>query len=239
MFFQGNTCTCRGKFVLLHPICLRGDAERHAFQPFNGRKSGKVNLRAEQMATEWYYDGSGRGSEPLGFHQVGLKYYYEDGSQWRESSFASGYRDLYGIVPLSVKPGKSQNEPEDPEPVRPSGVTGYMDNAVIFTGTPDNPLKTGTWNYDAASDCWYYTAGQILKNTWAYIMNPYAASGQHPSDWFWFDASGRMLAGWQFINGKWYYLNPQRDGTYGACFIGPGKTPDGWEIDAAGAWIGK
>ena len=191
------------------------------------------------QATEWYYDGSGRGSEPLGFHQVGLKYYYEDGSQWRESSFASGYRDLYGIVPLSVKPGTSQNEPEDPEPVRPSGVTGYMDNAVIFTGTPDNPLKTGTWNYDAASDCWYYTAGQILKNTWAYIMNPYAASGQHPSDWFWFDASGRMLAGWQFINGKWYYLNPQRDGTYGACFIGPGKTPDGWEIDAAGAWIGK
>lgn len=67
MFFQGNTCTCRGKFVLLHPICLRGDAERHAFQPFNGRKSGKVNLRAEQMET----DSSAVGSAPRSGRGVG------------------------------------------------------------------------------------------------------------------------------------------------------------------------
>ena len=48
-----------------------------------------------------------------------------------------------------------------------------------------------------------------------------------------------MLTGWQFISGKWYYLNPSKDGTLGACLIGPGKTPDGYEIDAGGAWTGR
>ena len=86
---------------------------------------------------------------------------------------------------------------------------------------------------------WHYAVNVSFVNTWAYIMNPYAAEDQHKCDWFRFDAQGRMLTGWQFIDGKWYYLNPVSDGTLGACLIGPGITPDGYEIDETGAWTGR
>ncbi len=108
----------------------------------------------------------------------------------------------------------------------------------LFTGTWGNPVKNGAWKQDA-NGIWSYTSTETFRNTWGYIANPYAHEGQNQADWFYFDQYGHMLTGWQFINGKWYYLNPTKDGTLGACFIGPGKTPDGWEVDASGAWTGR
>ena len=105
----------------------------------------------------------------------------------------------------------------------------------LFTGTWNNPVKGGAWTQDAHG-IWHYATSQTFRNTWGYIFNPYAKEGQHTSDWFWFDAKGNMLTGWQFINGKWYYLNPNKDGTLGACQLG-GVTPDGWTVDESGAWI--
>ena len=108
----------------------------------------------------------------------------------------------------------------------------------LFTGTWGNPVKNGAWKLDA-NGIWSYTSTETFRNTWGYIANPYAHEGQNQADWFYFDQYGHMLTGWQFINGKWYYLNPTKDGTLGACLLGPGKTPDGWEIDASGAWTGR
>ena len=55
------------------------------------------------------------------------------------------------------------------------------------------------------------------------------------------DANGNMLTGWQWIKGsdgvtRCYYLNPNKDNTLGACLIGPAVTPDGFTVDANGAW---
>ena len=108
----------------------------------------------------------------------------------------------------------------------------------LFTGTWNNPVKNGSWTQDM-NGIWSYTSTEVFRNTWGYIANPYAQEGQHQADWFFFDQYGHMLTGWQLINGKWYYLNPTKDGTLGACFIGPGKTPDGWLVDENGAWIGQ
>lgn len=108
----------------------------------------------------------------------------------------------------------------------------------LFTGNWNNPVKNGAWKQDA-NGIWSYTSTETFRNTWGYIANPYAHEGQNQADWFYFDQYGHMLTGWQFINGKWYYLNPTKDGTLGACLLGPGKTPDGWEIDASGAWTGR
>ena len=107
----------------------------------------------------------------------------------------------------------------------------------LFTGTQGNPVN-GTWTQDS-SGVWHFTSNGSFRNTWGYIVNPYAQEGQNAADWFWFDANGNMLTGWQLINGKWYYLNPSKDGTLGACLIGPGRTPDGYEIDETGAWVGR
>ena len=112
------------------------------------------------------------------------------------------------------------------------------DSQPLFTGTWGNPVKNGAWKQDA-NGIWSYTSTETFRNPCGYIANPYAHEGQHQADWFYFDQYGHMLTGWQFINGKWYYLNPTKDGTLGACLIGPGKTPDGYEIDDQGAWTGR
>ena len=112
---------------------------------------------------------------------------------------------------------------------------------------PTNPTSTSSsvtssinkWEYHSEGDYWTYTKNGILKNTWAYLDNPYASANQHKSDWFYFDGTGKMLTGWQKIDNKWYYLHPFKDGTgtLGACLIGPAITPDGYYVDETGAWV--
>lgn len=129
---------------------------------------------------------------------------------------------------------------DDPDPVPPYEPSySSTGSTVLFTGTWNKPVSNGTWKKDA-NGIWHYATTMTFRNTWGYIVNPYAGEGQNKADWFWFDSNGNMLSGWQLINGKWYYLNPTvGSGVFGACLIGPGKTPDGYEIDASGAWIGK
>ena len=122
-----------------------------------------------------------------------------------------------------------------PTPVYADTDRSDTSESPLYTGTWNEPVKNGTWSQDAHG-VWHYTSSEIFRNTWGYIVNPYAKEGQHTADWFWFDRQGNMLTGWQFINGKWYYLNPTKDGTLGACQLG-GVTPDGWTVDANGAWI--
>ncbi|MDO4810155.1 MAG: hypothetical protein Q4A04_09410 [Eubacteriales bacterium] len=129
---------------------------------------------------------------------------------------------------------------DDPDPVPPYEPSySSTGSTVLFTGTWNKPVSNGTWKKDA-NGIWHYATTMTFRNTWGYIVNPYAGEGQNKADWFWFDSNGNMLSGWQLINGKWYYLNPAvGSGVFGACLIGPGKTPDGYEIDASGAWTGK
>lgn len=65
------------------------------------------------------------------------------------------------------------------------------------------------------------------------------ADGTHPSNcwelingkWYYFDGEGYAMTGWQQINGIWYYL--YEDGSMAAGTT----TPDGYQVDASGAWI--
>ena len=121
----------------------------------------------------------------------------------------------------------------NPDPKKKSS----KESSSLFTGTWNNPVSNGSWTLDA-NGIWHYATTASFRNTWGYIENPYAKPGQHEADWFYFDNAGNMLTGWQFIQGKWYYLNPTKDGTLGACQIG-GVTPDGHRVDENGAWDGK
>lgn len=114
-------------------------------------------------------------------------------------------------------------------------------SSKFFTGTWGNPVTNGTWKFDPATGTWTYASSKMFKSTWGYIANPYAESTQHKADWFYFNAEGKMLTGWWWIKGsdgatRCYYLNPVMDNTLGACFIGPGTTPDGYTVDENGAW---
>lgn len=57
--------------------------------------------------------------------------------------------------------------------------------------------------------------------------------------WYYFDQfNGSMKTGWQKLGDDWYYLSP--DGQAGhpkGTLYTNGKTPDGYQVDAAGKWI--
>ena len=50
--------------------------------------------------------------------------------------------------------------------------------------------------------------------------------------WYLLDGiNGDMKTGWQMVNGKWYYLTNSGEMAVNT------KTPDGYQVDALGAWI--
>ena len=105
------------------------------------------------------------------------------------------------------------------------------------------------WVKDEKTNKWYYMNDNtgILKTGWH----------KDPQDgrWYYLNSNGEMLVGWQKIDGKWYYLNtntPQNTykwdanafkwsylnnsvRPFGSMYVGE-KTPDGYNVDANGAW---
>jgi len=105
------------------------------------------------------------------------------------------------------------------------------------------------WVKDEKTNKWYYMNDNtgILKTGWH----------KDPQDgrWYYLNSNGEMLVGWQKIDGKWYYFNtntPQNTYTwdanafkwsylnntvrpFGSMYAGE-KTPDGYNVDANGAW---
>lgn len=103
----------------------------------------------------------------------------------------------------------------------------YFESYFEHRGTPGGPNSGGGW-VDTGSGWQYYENGAPVRNDWRKVNNY----------WYWFNADGTMLTGWQWINGKCYYLTPvQGLGGYpqGACWINT-VTPDGFTVDSTGAW---
>ncbi len=113
---------------------------------------------------------------------------------------------------------------------------GSGTSITFFTGTEANPVKDGKWAKDADGD-WTFTTSRKFTNTWGCIVNAYSATGY---SWYHFDAAGKMQTGWQYLSWRsaynWYYFSQAAGPMLGACQLG-GITPDGFKVDASGAWI--
>lgn len=118
-------------------------------------------------------------------------------------------------------------------------------------------LENGVWNYELSGD--------LVRDRWICLYNPYAdpKKGQKLYGWFRFNEAGTMLTGWvSDPDGNLYYLNPVSDGTQGMMLTGwqqiDGKwyyfseaegsgtmgalfrdtvTPDGYTVNGAGVWV--
>ena len=108
---------------------------------------------------------------------------------------------------------------------------------------------------------WLYEENQsYVKSSWKLVLNETGSADG--GAWYYFDESAHMVTGWQLIAGKWYFFNPISDGTKGkmltgwqwidgrcyylvdksgvnypegAMYLGE-RTPDGYLVDASGAW---
>ena len=128
----------------------------------------------------------------------------------------------------------------------------YTDAAIQAKGGYRD--ATGTWRLNGWWFC--YDDGTFPYDEWVYL------TWNGRSDWYYFDVDGWMEDGWLYRNNNWYYLHTQYDNTRGHMYTGwheiDGKwyyfntasdkgtlgamlanttTPDGYQVDANGAWI--
>lgn len=107
---------------------------------------------------------------------------------------------------------------ENPEPATPGGNTssggssgGGSRRHVVGGGSSTNSYSmTGNWVMGANGWTFVKSDGKLATNTWGWINGQY----------YYFDANGNMMTGWQFINGKWYCLNPAEGSLLGAMLSG-------------------
>ena len=139
-------------------------------------------------------------------------------------------------------------------------------NGTVFTGWGYISTANG-WDYyhmraDGTMDHGWYFDEKLKK--WYYLNENHdgrfgaMTRGWHPDPgdgkWYYLDPkTGEMCTGWVFVNGKWYYLscgsnvpvwmqNDKGEWVYsgtgramGSMYAGE-KTPDGYTVDANGAW---
>lgn len=106
-----------------------------------------------------------------------------------------------------------------------SSSTGITSGGVTTAAGPSLPsyVVTGTWMQNAAGQWMFADKERTYAKEWAAVHNPYAstAAGQSVYDWFRFDENGFLVTGWyQDADGNRYYLNPSSDGTQGRMLTG-------------------
>ena len=93
-----------------------------------------------------------------------------------------------------------------------------------------NGLEVG-WHVDNNGRFYYQGNGVVLKDSWFKIDGYYYSFDQggyarckvwykDPSNqaWYYLAEDGKMLVGWQKIDGAWYYLNPNNGSGYGSMY---------------------
>ncbi len=157
-------------------------------------------------------------------------------------------RDDSNASVVKVSPGQSGKVTKDSQ-------KGYRNEEQgVITGANNQAVNDGYshWMKDAKGWWLRYSDGtwpmgragayhweKINGRWWAFGADGYLSTGwiydTIYQGWFYMDENQGMLTGWQFINGKWYYLNPNSDGTAGIMYT-KRRTPDGWYVKEDGSW---
>ena len=173
---------------------------------------------------------------------------------------STGYPDLTFEIKQVTYDSSDSDSGESGEPAGSSSKKKNTSASDGMTAGSWSQDAAGNWYFKNVAN------GKNLVSAWAHIENPYAGAGQPKDSWFHFDANGVMQTGWfKDSDGRWYFFNPVSDSTLGRMMIGwnwikgnDGKlrcyyfeeisnghrgamysgttTPDGYTVDADGAW---
>ena len=173
---------------------------------------------------------------------------------------STGYPDLTFEIKQVTYDSSDSDSGESGEPAGSSSKKKNTSASDGMTAGSWSQDAAGNWYFKNAAN------GKNLVSAWAHIENPYAGAGQPKDSWFHFDANGVMQTGWfKDSDGRWYFFNPVSDSTLGRMTTGwnwikgnDGKlrcyyfeetsnghrgamysgttTPDGYTVDADGAW---
>ena len=105
------------------------------------------------------------------------------------------------------------------------GSMAYAETNVIIAYEQNNSGPGQGWRQQEDGSWVYQLNGETLKNCWHEIGGK----------WYRLGEDGRMLTGWQTIDGAQYYLAETADTAHplGSCYISE-QTPDGNEVDENG-----
>ena len=111
-----------------------------------------------------------------------------------------------------------------------TNVPAYAASNVIIAYEKSSTGPGEGWRQQADGSWNYQTNGELYKNCWQEINGK----------WYRFDESGKMLTGWQTIDGVQYYLTETEDSSHplGSRYTSE-QTPDGNKVDADGKLIPK
>lgn len=113
-----------------------------------------------------------------------------------------------------------------------NGANNYSPNTNNSNASPQitQGLEVG-WHIDNNGRFYYQGNGAVLRGTWYFIDgsyyrfsdNGYMLANQWFKDsstgyWYYLGGDGRMLTGWQCINGTWYYFKPENGSGYGTMY---------------------
>ena len=109
----------------------------------------------------------------------------------------------------------------------------YSGGSTNYAGSSPNitqGLEIG-WHVDSNGRFYYQGNGVVLKGTWYLIdgsyyrfsNSGYILANQWFKDnstgyWYYLAGDGRMVTGWQNINGTWYYFKPENGNGYGTMY---------------------
>jgi putative LPXTG-motif protein cell wall anchor domain protein len=91
--------------------------------------------------------------------------------------------------------------------------------------------ETGSWIQDGKG-WWYKEAnGSYPKSKWMEL------SYNNINRWYYFDDEGYMATGWKLINGKWYYLYENTEGSTIKGAMASNTRINGYYVGGDGAWV--
>ena len=119
--------------------------------------------------------------------------------------------EISGFSEEVVKDDDNTSSDSNTRPSSSGGSGGGSRRHVVGGGSSTNSYSmTGNWVMGANGWTFVKSDGKLATNTWGWINGQY----------YYFDANGNMMTGWQFINGKWYCLNPAEGSLLGAMLSG-------------------